>query len=151
MSDTKKGATIFDFINGLTHKKKKWSEWSEVDQKKFSPYMINRWLSMRIELVDFINELQQYTIGQLRPSETYRLYHDFLPESKAFAKYIKGKSDNKYDKQLISQIAEHYQIGKTESTEYIELLDWDSCNFLLSKYGYSEKQRKTMLKGVKKK
>ena len=87
MADNKKGATIFDFINGVTHKKKEWSEWSETDQKKFSPFIVNRWLSMRMELTEFVNELQHYTIGLLRPSETYRLYHDFLPASKGFAKY----------------------------------------------------------------
>ena len=48
MQETKKPATIFDFINGLTHKKKEWKSWSESDRGKFSVYMTNRWLSMRI-------------------------------------------------------------------------------------------------------
>lgn len=151
MADNKKGATIFDFINGVTHKKKEWSEWSETDQKKFSPFIVNRWLSMRMELTEFVNELQHYTIGLLRPSETYRLYHDFLPASKGFAKYIKGKTADKYDKQLVTQFAEHYQISQSEAIEYIDLLDWDSCNFLLSKYGYNDAEKKKLLKGVKKK
>lgn len=151
MADNKKGATIFDFINGVTHKKKEWSEWSETDQKKFSPFIVNRWLSMRMELTEFVNELQHYTIGLLRPSETYRLYHDFLPASKGFAKYIKGKTADKYDKQLVMQFAEHYQISQSEAIEYIDLMDWDSCNFLLSKYGYNDAEKKKLLKGVKKK
>lgn len=151
MADNKKGATIFDFINGVTHKKKEWSEWSETDQKKFSPFIVNRWLSMRMELTEFVNELQHYTIGLLRPSETYRLYHDFLPASQGFAKYIKGKTDDKYDKQLVTQFAEHYQISQSEAIEYIDLMDWDSCNFLLSKYGYNDAEKKKLLKGVKKK
>lgn len=151
MADNKKGATIFDFINGVTHKKKEWSEWSETDQRKFSPFIVNRWLSMRMELTEFVNELQHYTIGLLRPSETYRLYHDFLPASKGFAKYIKGKTADKYDKQLVMQFAEHYQISQSEAIEYIDLMDWDSCNFLLSKYGYNDAEKKKLLKGVKKK
>ena len=80
----KKGATIFDFIDGITHKKKEWSKYSETDQKLFSPYIVNRWLSMRQEFCGIVNELQTYTIGLLRPSETYRLYHDLLPASKGF-------------------------------------------------------------------
>jgi len=151
MADNKKGATIFDFINGVTHKKKEWSEWSETDQKKFSPFIVNRWLSMRMELTEFVNELQHYTIGLLRPSETYRLYHDFLPASKGFAKYIKGKTADKYDKQLVTQLAEHYQVSQSEAIEYIDLMDWDSCNFLLSKYGYNDAEKKKLLKGVNKK
>ena len=75
MSEEKKGASIFDFIDGLTSKKKEWSKWSETDQKRFSPFIINRWLSMRMELTELVNELQTYTIGQLRPEETYKLYH----------------------------------------------------------------------------
>jgi hypothetical protein len=62
MAEEKKGATIFDFVDGVTSKKKEWSKWSETDQKKFSPFIVNRWLSMRQDLTEFINELQTYTI-----------------------------------------------------------------------------------------
>ena len=146
----KKGATIFDFVDGVTHKKKEWSKWSETDRKLFSPFIVNRWLSMRQDLVEIVNELQCYTIGLLRPSETYRLYHDILPASKSFAKYVKGKKDDKFSDKLISQIAEHYQISKSEAIEYIELMDQTACTNLLSLYGYTEAEIKTMIKGVKK-
>ena len=146
----KKGATIFDFVDGVTHKKKEWSKWSETDRKLFSPFIVNRWLSMRQDLVEIVNELQCYTIGLLRPSETYRLYHDILPASKSFAKYVKGKKDDKFSDKLINQIAEHYQISKSEATEYVELMDQTSCTNLLSLYGYTEAEIKTMIKGVNK-
>lgn len=145
----KKLATIFDFVDGVTHKKKEWNKWSESDQKKFSPFIVNRWLSMRMEFTEIINTLQRYTIGQLRPSETYRLYHDFLPASKGFAKYVKGKKDDKYTKELIAQVAEHYQVSKAEAIEYIDLMDLHSCDSLISKYGYTEKEKKAILKGKK--
>jgi hypothetical protein len=105
---------------------------------------------MRQDLVEIVNELQCYTIGLLRPSETYRLYHDILPASKSFAKYVKGKKDDKFSDKLISQIAEHYQISKSEAIEYIELMDQTACTNLLSLYGYTEAEIKTMIKGVKK-
>ena len=142
-------ASIFDFINGLTSKKKKWEEWSEPDQKKFAPFIVNRWLSMRMELTDLVNELQCYTIGQLKPRDTYKLYHDLLPSNKAFAKYIKGKKSDKYDVKLIQQFAEHYQVSKSEVTEYLELLDKDSCDRILSLYGYNKTEKKKLLKGIK--
>jgi len=145
----KKPATIFDFVDGVTHKKKEWNKWSESDQKKFSPFIVNRWLSMRMEFTEIINTLQRYTIGQLRPSETYRLYHDFLPASKGFAKYVKGKKDDKYTKELIAQVAEHYQVSKAEAIEYIDLMDLHSCDALISKYGYTDKEKKAILKGKK--
>ena len=149
MAEEKKGATIFDFIGGVTDKKKAWDKWSESDQKKFSVYIVNRYLSMRMELTELVNELQTYTIGLLRPQETYKLYHELLPNNKAFAKYIKGKSEDKYDAALVSQIAEHYQVSKTEATDYVDLMDKTSCERILTMYGYSEGEKKKLLKGIK--
>ena len=149
MAEEKKGATIFDFIGGLTDKKKEWNKWSESDQKKFSVNIVNRWLSMRMELTELINEFQTYTIGLLRPQETYKLYHELLPNNKAFAKYIKGKSEDKYDTALISQIAEHYQVSKSEASDYVDLMDKTQCERILTMYGYSEGEKKKLLKGIK--
>lgn len=146
----KKGATIFDFVDGVTSKKKEWSKWSDLDQSKFAPFIVNRWLSMRQDLTEIINELQCYTIGLLRPQETYRLYHELLPTNKAFAKYIKGKKEDKFSDKLIIQIADHYKVSKSEATDYVELMDQTSCTRLLGLYGYTESEIKTMCKGVNK-
>ena len=147
--EKKKAATMFDFIDGVTHKKKEWSKWSDVDQKAFSPFMMNRFLSMRMELTELINELQTYTIGLLRPQETYKLYHELLPNNKAFSKYIKGKSEDKYEKGLVEQVAEHYQVSKSEAADYVDLMDKTQCERILSMYGYSDGDKKKLLKGIK--
>ena len=144
---TKKPATIFDFMNGMTHQKKEWSKYTDLDQKKFAPFIVNRWLSMRMELIEVINQLQKYTIGLLSPRDTYRLYHGLLPAQRTFAKYIKGKKEDKYNTDLVSQIADHYLVSKMEAIDYIELMSKDSCSTLLSLYGYTEKEIKKMLKG----
>lgn len=149
MAEEKKGATIFDFIGGVTDKKKEWSKWSETDQKKFAPFIVNRWLSMRMELTELVNEFQTYTIGLLRPQETYRLYYELLPNNKSFAKYIKGKSEDKYEKDLVAQIAEHYQVSKSEAADYIDLMDKMQCDRILTMYGYSDGEKKKLLKGIK--
>ena len=146
MAEEKKGATIFDLIGGLTDKKREWKKWSETDQKKFSPFIVNRWLSMRMELTELVNELQTYTIGLLRPQETYRLYYELLPTNKSFAKYIKGKSE---DKDLIAQLAEHYQVSKSEAADYADLLDKVALERIITMYGYSDAEKKKMLKGIK--
>jgi hypothetical protein len=149
MAEEKKGATIFDLISGLTDKKREWKKWSETDQKKFSPFIVNRWLSMRMELTELVNELQTYTIGLLRPQETYRLYYELLPTNKSFAKYIKGKSEDKFDKDLITQLAEHYQISRAEAGDYADLMDKVALERIITMYGYSEAEKKRMLKGIK--
>lgn len=149
MAEEKKGATVFDLISGVTDKKREWSKWSETDQKKFTPFIVNRWLSMRMELTELINEFQTYTIGQLSPRDTYRLYYDLLPTNKSFAKYIKGKSEDRYEKDLVAQIAEHYQVSKSEASDYIDLMDKTQCERILTMYGYSEAEKKKLLKGIK--
>jgi len=149
MAEEKKAATIFDFIGGVTDKKREWKKWSETDQKKFSPFIVNRWLSMRMELTELVNELQTYTIGLLRPQETYRLYYELLPTNKSFAKYIKGKSEDKFDKDLITQLAEHYQISKSEASDYADLMDKVTLDRILTMYGYNDAEKKKMLKGIK--
>jgi len=149
MAEEKKSATMFDLMSGLTDKKREWSKWSETDQKKFSVFIVNRWLSMRMELTELINEFQTYTIGQLSPRDTYRLYYDLLPTNKSFAKYIKGKSEDRYEKDLVAQIAEHYQVSKSEASDYVELMDKTQCDRILTMYGYSDGEKKKLLKGIK--
>ena len=147
---TIKSATIFDFIDGITHKKKQWSEWTESDQKKFAPFIVNRWLSMRMELIDLVNMLQKYTIGTLTPKETYRIYHELLPQSKGFAKYIKSSKEDAYNPKLVDQIVEHFTISKSEAVEYLDLLNVEQVTNIISLYGYTDAEIKTMIKGVKK-
>ena len=77
----KKPATIFDHIAGITQRKKSWDKLSEADQKSFSPYIINRWLSMHPDLIETVDALQQYTIGPLSKKHVYQIIIKLL-ESK---------------------------------------------------------------------
>ena len=87
--------TIFDWINQMLVTKKHWDEFTEDEQKKFSPFIINRWLSMDKDFIEFVNVFQKYAIGTLEPREVYKWYCDILPKGKRFNKYIKGKKDKK--------------------------------------------------------
>ena len=142
--------TLFNEIDDITWKKTLITEYYEEDEKSISVYMINRYLSMRMEFTDLVNSLQKYTIGLLSPRETYKLYHDVLPASKGFAKYVKGSKEDKYNAKLITQIAEHYTVSKNEAIEYLDLLDQTKCTTILALYGYTEAEIKTLIKGIKK-
>ena len=120
-----KTATIFDHLANITWKKTPWSTLDEPSQKSFSPYLINRWLSMNSDLIEIVDMFQQYTIGPLSKKHVYQLYLDFLPKAKMFAKYIKGKKMNKYNKSLVKIIANHYQIALIEAEQYIDLMEQD--------------------------
>jgi len=142
----KKPATIFDHLGNITWKKTPWHDLDELSQKSFSPYLINRWLSMNLDYIEIVDMFQQYTIGPLSKKHVYQLYFDFLPKQKTFNKYIKGKKANKYNKELVKFIADHFEVAKSEAEDYIGLLHKDEIISMLKKYGKSEKDAKSLLK-----
>jgi proline dehydrogenase len=81
-----------------------------------------------------------------KDSMEYQLYLDFLPKAKMFAKYIKGKKMNKYNKDLVTVIANHYQIARIEAEQYIDLMEQSEITELLKRYGKQEKEIKGLLK-----
>jgi hypothetical protein len=73
-----------------------------------------------------------------------------VPQNKGFAKYIKGSKEDAYNPKLIDQIVEHFTISKSEATEYLDLLNVEQVTKIVSLYGYTDAEIKTMIKGVKK-
>ena len=147
----KKPATIFDHIAGITHKKKPWDKLSEADRKSFSPYIINRWLSMHPDLIETIDLFQQYTIGPLSKKHVYQLYFDILPKANVRAKYIKGKKSDKYNKDLVKFVKEHYITSTREAESMIDILiltneGLQSLVDAMKIYGKTEKEIKKLLK-----
>jgi hypothetical protein len=141
-----KPKTIFDHLAGITFKKIKWEDLTEADKKSFTPYLINRWLSMSPQLIEIVDMFQQYTIGPLSKEHVYKLYYDILPKGKFFSKYIKGKKVNKYNSELVIFMANHFEIAKNEAEEYISLLNKKQLESLCKKYGKSDKEIKQWLK-----
>ena len=101
---------------------------------------------MNPDYIEIVDMFQQYTIGPLSKKHVYQLYFDFLPKQKSFNKYIKGKKSDKYNKELVKFIADHFQVPKIEAEEYIGLLNKVEIISLLKKYGKSEKEAKSLLK-----
>ena len=136
--------TIIDWMNQLLVHKKHWNEFSEDEQKKFSPFIINRWLSMDKDFIEIVNYFQKYSIGTLEPREVYKWYCDMLPRGKRFNKYIKGKKTKKYDTLLIEIIKKHFECSKIQSVEYLELIDREELKYILELYGTDKKQIKKL-------
>jgi len=138
--------TIFDWINQILVKKTHWNEFTEDEQKKFSPFIVNRWLSMDKDFIEIVNYFQKYSIGTLEPREVYKWYCDILPKGKRFNKYIKGKKDKKYNGELINIMVTHFECSKSQAKDYLELINRDELIELLEKYGMNEKTIKRLLK-----
>ena len=138
--------TIFDWINQILVKKTHWNEFTEDEQKKFSPFIINRWLSMDKEFIEIVNFFQKYSIGTLEPREVYKWYCDMLPKGKRFNKYIKGKKDKKYNTELLETMVTHFECSKSQVKDYLDLIAKNELMEILEKYGMNEKTIKRLLK-----
>jgi hypothetical protein len=138
--------TIFNWINEILVSKKHWNDFTEDEQKKFSPFIINRWLSMDKEFIEIVNYFQKYAIGTLEPREVYKWYCDVLPKGKRFNKYIKGKKDKKYNTELIDIMVQHFECSKSQVKDYLDLIVKDELIDILEKYGMNEKTIKRLLK-----
>ena len=138
--------TIIDWMNQLLVHKKPWSEFSEDEQKKFSPFIINRWLSMDKEFIEIVNVFQKYAIGTLESREVYKWYCNVLPRGKRFNKYIKGKKDKKYDPELIDIICRDFECSKLEAKQNLSLISSEQVTHILEKYGTDPKKIKSICK-----
>jgi len=138
--------TIIDWMNQLLIHKKPWDNFTEDEQKKFSPFIINRWLSMDKEFIEIVNYFQKYSIGLLNSREVYRWYCDILPKGKRFNRYIKAKKKSKLDDWVIDLIKKYFTVSKSEAIEYSELMTKNELTNLLQLYGTDDKKIKKALK-----
>ena len=141
--------TIVEWVNQILMYKTPWENFDESEHKTFSPFIVNRWLSMDNDFIEIVNFFQKYSIGLLAPKDTYKWYCDVLPKGKRFNRYIKGKKQKKYDTELVEMVYKHFETSKKECTEYIELMDKEQLKSLLELYGKESKQIKKLLKGKK--
>ena len=66
--------TIFDWVNQLLVHKKHWNEFTEDEQKKFSPFIINRWLSMDKDFIEVVKKISgdKWKIGTTERLQFYK-------------------------------------------------------------------------------
>jgi len=111
--------TPWEWTKEITEKKTAWENFDESSQKKFSGYMVNRFMSMKLELVNFVNDLQKL---ELDKKNLYNVYKEILPRKKMWFKYIKADKTTKYESWLTDIMCKHFEVSKKEVISYIELL-----------------------------
>ena len=138
--------SIFDLLGDITFNKVAWREQIDIDRKQFSTYMVNRFLSMNLDYIELVNDLQQYTMA-ITPEQCYTVYLDILPKKKSYAKYISGKNSEKEKKyaKLIVFLQETLYINKEEAEDYIEILfeqdnGYETLTQHIKNYGYDEQR-----------
>ena len=136
-----------DFIKDLTERKTPWENLSETDKKGFSPYIINLFLSMNPDLIEFVNQTQRFTIGKLTPKMVYKMYLDFLPKMRLpYHKYIKASKATKYNPELLKLIADHHYISQRIAEQYIDIMPRDEIEDIIRMYGKTDKEVKKYFK-----
>ena len=76
-----KRKSLFDHIKHITDVQSLnyWDDISDEDKKSWSNYMVNRFLSMKMDWIELVNEVQKYP---LKPKELYKVYTDFLTKKR---------------------------------------------------------------------
>ena len=139
-----KEKTIFDLLADINYNKVKWEKQLERDKKLFSPFMINRFLSMDIYIIDMVNEIQ-FTCNGLSPEDIYKIYLDILPKRKFFSKYIGVKKEAENAK-LIEFFSMYLSISKRDIEDAISRMEKDEIVSELEKYGLTKKEIKQRFK-----
>ena len=149
-----KERSLFDHIKQITEKrvsKDYWKKLTESEQKKFTPYLVNRYLSMNMDWIDFVNTLQKYTIGLLKPREIFEVYESFIPKGKVYLKWVKGKKSVSYNDKLVDYVRRYYEVSSVEAKDYIDILKKDdegieSLTNIVKTYGVDKKELKRVMK-----
>ena len=151
MSGTKSGKkssvkkkSLFDHIGQITavQNPNYWEDISEEDKKTWSNYMVNRFLSMKPDWIDLINEIQKYP---LEPKLLYKFYTSILPKRKEWLRYIKGDKKMKYPKWLYEIVVKELQCSMREASDAVDMYEISAGGQseladMLFKYGIEEKE-----------
>ena len=136
--------SLFDHIKQITDVQNPnyWDEISDEDKKSWSNYMVNRFLSMKMDWVDIVNEVQKY---DLEPEIVYKLYTNIFPKGKQWLKYIKGDKKMKYPKWVYEIVSKHLQCSIREASDAVEMYDishggQSELIDILMKYGKTEQE-----------
>ena len=134
--------TIFDWLNQISYDKRSWSSFNNEDRESFNPYMINRFISMKENYIDFVNTIQKYSIDK---EILYNFYCKIVPKKKTFFRYIKPKK-NKFNSELITILSKHFKVSKREIKDSYHLIGKNYSQNILQNIGIDDKQIKKLLK-----
>ena len=139
-----KKKSLFDHVNQVTSVQNPnyWEDISDEDKKTWSNYMVNRFLSMKSDWIELVNEVQKYT---LEPKELYKVYTSILPKKKQWLRYIKGDKKMDYPKWVYEIVAKDMQSSMREAVAAVEIYNIShggqtELADILFKYGTEENE-----------
>ncbi len=143
MSKQKYIKDIFGWLNEITLYKTPIEEISEESWDKWNSYMINRYVSMDIRYIEFVNYVQ--TIPYDNKKQLYNIYKEMIPKQKTFFKYLKTNRKKK-NMEVIDYIAKHFECSLGEAEEYLDILREPGARRVLYDMGVDDKEADKLLK-----
>jgi len=128
---------LFDFINDLSQNKK--DLLTEENEREYSAYMINRFLSMNITTIMYVNEMNMN--GHLPKRMQYDYYLNSIKKQKRYFKYIKHKRQDDID-----VIKEYHGYSEARAKEVLPIFTDEDIQYMkdrLNKGGVKNGKQKT--------
>lgn len=141
----RKPLSLFEHLNNLTLYKKEWKDLTIEDKKTFKPYMINRFISMKMEYLDLVNEVQRYMNSNTDLGVFHKFWNKLLPKKKQFFYYIKGNKKSSVNTELVNILREHFKESRKNTIEYIRILSDEDLKEILLKIGLDDKKIKSLI------
>ena len=135
-------SNIFDWLKHINQYKTPVDKFSDKDWDVFNSYMVHRFLSMKTDWIELVNELQRYNI---EPKSLYKFYTDILPKRKVWLKYIKRRKQMEYPQWVLDIVSKDYQVSLLEAKSYVDTYMMSEGGKLelreiLLKYGADQKE-----------
>lgn len=134
---------IFDWLKEINSTKSDSNSFSDKDWEIWNSYMIHRFLSMNINFIELVNEVQ--ILPPTNKKQIYSIYKEFIPKNNKWSKYIKSNTKEP-DKDLVLQLKNYFNVSSREIKDYLKILDKKEIQIILSKQGLEEKEIKKLLK-----
>ena len=137
---------IFDWLKAINNTKPPVESFTDKDWEVWNSYMIHRFMSMNINFLDIVNEVQ--TIPPQNKKEIYTIYREFIPKNNKWNKYIKS-SVKQPNKDLIDKLSSIWECSKSEAKTYVNILESDKLIHILTRVGIDKKESNKLIKLVK--
>ena len=117
-----KRKSLFDHLNAIFTDQSVdyYDSLSVEDRKTYSIYMINRLVSMNMDYIDVVNEIQKFW-EVVKNRESYLFYSQCLPPGRQWNKYIKPKVEKKHEEWVVKLVALYFEVSQMEAVDYIDL------------------------------
>ena len=128
---------LWDWLDEITVKKSPASQFSKEDWDSWNSYMVHRFMSMSTSNIEIANLAQR-----MQPTDKigiYNFYCSLIPKRKVWNKYIKSSIKSK-NKDLISSIANYFEVGFHEADHYIDIIGKQETKNILTSIGKEKKE-----------